>query len=86
MTALSEKPTYSYFANAGIYIFSNRLLRRLSRTERTDATDLIEQAMGEGLKVGYYPIKGVWIDIGSPADFKHAAELMKHHRSLTKRT
>ena len=82
--ALSEKPTYSHFANAGIYIFSNRLLRTLDPQTRTDATDLIERAMAEGLKVTYYPIKGVWIDIGSPADFRHATELMKHHRSMAR--
>lgn len=82
VTALSEKPTYSHFANAGIYIFSNRLLRTLDPNTRTDATDLIERAMEQGLKVTYYPIKGVWIDIGSPADFRHAGELMKHHRYM----
>lgn len=82
--ALSEKPTYSHLANAGIYIFSNRLLHTLDPQTRTDATDLIERAMERGMKVTYYPIKGVWIDIGSPADFKHAAELMRHHRSMVR--
>ena len=82
--ALEEKPTYSHFANAGIYIFSNRILNALSPEERTDATELIEAAISEGLTVTYYPINGTWIDIGSPADFRHAEELMKHHRSLTK--
>ena len=82
VTALSEKTTYSHLANAGIYIFSNRILRTLDPSARTDATDLIERAMETGRKVTYYPIKGVWIDIGSPADFKHAGELMRHHRSM----
>lgn len=81
--ALEEKPTYSHFANAGIYIFSNRVLNALVPGERTDATDLIEAAIGEGMKVIYYPVSDTWIDIGSPADFRHAEELMKHHRSLT---
>ncbi len=81
--ALEEKPTYSHFANAGIYIFSNRVLNALSPDERTDATDLIEAAIKEGMTVAYYPVNGTWIDIGSHADFRHAEELMKHHRSLT---
>lgn len=81
--AIEEKPTYSYLANAGIYIFSNRVLGALSPNERTDATDLIEAAINEGMNVNYYPINGTWIDIGSPADFSHAEEIMKHHRSLT---
>lgn len=84
VTALQEKPTYSHFANAGVYIFSNRVLNALNPDERTDATELIEAALNEGMRVTYYPIRGIWIDIGSPADFRHAQELMKHHRSLTK--
>lgn len=80
--SLEEKPTYSHFANAGIYMFSNAVLGALAPGERTDATDLIEAAIAEGLRVTYYPVSGTWIDIGSPADFRHAEELMKHHRSL----
>lgn len=82
VTALQEKPTYSHFANAGIYIFSNVVLNSLNPDERTDATTLIEAAMQQGMKVTYYPISGTWIDIGSPADFAHAQELMKHHRTI----
>lgn len=77
---LEEKPSYSYYANAGIYLFSNRLLRRLDSESRMDAPDLIGLAIAEGLKVTYYPINGTWIDIGSPADFAHARELMAHVR------
>lgn len=80
VTALSEKPTYSHFANAGIYIFSNRLLDSLPTDCRTDATDLIEKVIADGLKVVHFPLNGTWIDIGSPADFRHAEELMRHHR------
>ena len=78
--SLEEKPSYSYYANAGIYIFSNRLLRSLPSDERTDATDLIENAIAAGKRVTYFPINGTWIDIGSPADFRHAQELMRHIR------
>lgn len=78
VTALEEKPSYAYYANAGIYIISNKLLRALPSDQRTDATDLIEQAIARQLKVVYFPISGMWIDVGSPADFQHASELMKH--------
>lgn len=78
VTALEEKPSYAYYANAGIYIFSNDLLRSLSSNERTDATDLIERALTEGRTVSYFPINGTWIDVGTPVDFAHARELMRH--------
>lgn len=83
VAALDEKPTYAYYANAGIYMISNDLLASLPAGERTDATDLIERAIADGRRVGYYPISGVWIDIGSPTDFAHARELMRQHRLLT---
>ncbi len=81
---IEEKPSYSYYANAGIYIFSNRLLDTLPNDSRTDATDLIEQAIDKGMKVVYYPINGTWIDVGSPNDFKQAQDLMRHHNDLIK--
>ena len=79
VTNLQEKPSYSYYANAGIYIIANPLLRALKTDKRTDATDLIEAAIARRLKVTYFPISGTWIDIGSPTDFAHAKELMRHH-------
>lgn len=82
VTALKEKPSYSYYANAGIYIIANRLLNSLPAGERTDATDLIEQTIADGGRVSYFPLSGVWIDIGSPADFAHARELMRQHRLM----
>jgi len=80
--SLEEKPSYSYYANAGIYIFSNKLLRALNPEVRTDATDLIESAIADGKKVTYFLINGTWIDIGSPVDFRHAQELMTHVRLI----
>ena len=82
VTGLQEKPSYSYYANAGIYIMRNSVLRTLSPDTRTDATDLIEQTIARGGRVSYYPIKGTWIDVGSPTDFRQAAELMRHQKGF----
>lgn len=84
VTGIEEKPSYSYFANAGIYIFSNAVLSTLTSDTRTDATDLIEQVIAGGGKVTFYPINGTWIDIGSPVDFSHAQELMRHISNLNR--
>lgn len=77
---LEEKPSYSYFANAGIYLISNRLLSRLAPGERTDAPDFIEQAIADGASVTFFPISGTWIDIGSPTDYRRACEMMEKGR------
>lgn len=79
---IEEKPSYSYYANAGIYIFSPRALSLLACGEHCDATTLIERAIEAGYKVGHHTIKGTWIDVGSPVDFRQAAELMRHHNAM----
>lgn len=83
VTGIEEKPSYSYYANAGIYLISNNLLNRLTRGTRTDATDFIESAIAEGRRVVFFPVNGTWIDVGSPTDFRQAAEIMRHHRNMS---
>lgn len=83
VTGLEEKPTYSHYANAGIYIFDNDVLAQVPAGERTDATDLILQAIAEGRKVAYYTIRGTWIDVGTPADFRQAEDLLRHARNFS---
>lgn len=79
VTSLEEKPTYSLYANGGIYMISKAVAAMVPSDRRYDATDLIEDALARGLKVVYFPINGTWIDVGTPADFRHAADIMKYH-------
>lgn len=79
---LKEKPVYSYYANAGIYMIRNKLLADIEPGMRVDATDLVEKAIAKGCRVSYFPIKGLWMDVGTPADFRQASELMRRHREL----
>lgn len=83
VTGLEEKPNFSYYANAGIYIISRRAAGLIAPGERIDATDLISRAINRGLRVTFFPVNGTWIDVGSHADLNHARELMKHHRHLS---
>lgn len=73
---LAEKPTYNYFANAGVYILKRDLLCRLPKGEYTDAPDFVAGCLADGLDVRTFPVAGTWIDIGSPDDFRCADELM----------
>lgn len=79
--AIEEKPSYSYYANAGIYIFRDSILDAIPADRPTDAPDLIRAAIEAGSRVTYYIINGTWIDIGSPTDFTHATQLMRNLRS-----
>lgn len=79
---LVEKPTYNYFANAGVYIMKRSMLSRLAKGEYMDAPDFISNLIADGGEVGYYPIEGTWIDIGSPDDYRYAKELMSNPRNM----
>ncbi len=83
VTSIEEKPSYTHYANAGIYIIANRLLSSLPTDKRTDATDLVADAIAAGCKVVTHQVNGSWIDVGSPADFAQAKQMMKHHKNFT---
>lgn len=84
VNGLQEKPSYTYQANAGIYIIANDLISAIAPGTRIDAPELIEQAIAQGRTVTYFPINGTWIDIGSPADFRQAEQLMAHINDFTR--
>lgn len=73
---LTEKPTYNYFANAGIYMIRREAADLIARGEYMDATDLIDKLIHDGKRVSLFNLDGRWIDIGSPDDYRHACELM----------
>lgn len=75
---LIEKPTYNYYANAGIYLIKRSALNEIPDDTFFNATDLIEKLIGEGKKVIRFPLNGTWIDIGNPQEYQKANELVKH--------
>jgi len=77
---LIEKPTYNYYANAGIYLIKRTALDEIPEDTFFNATDLIEKLIAEGKKVIRFPLNGTWIDIGNPQEYKKANELVKHLR------
>lgn len=75
---LIEKPKYTYYANAGIYLIKRRALKEIPDETFFNATDLVEKLIAEGKKVIRYPLNGTWIDIGNPQEYQKANDLVKH--------
>ena len=75
---LIEKPTYNYYANAGIYLIKRHILDEIPEDTFFNATDLIEKLIAENKKVIRFPLNGTWIDIGNPQEYQKANELVKH--------
>lgn len=76
--SFKEKPTYTYYSNAGIYLLKRSLIDRIPKGEFHNATDLMEGLIAEGRKVGYYPLLGYWLDIGKHEDYRKAQEDIRH--------
>lgn len=75
---ITEKPSYHYYANAGIYLIKRSLLDLIPDNEFFDATDFIDLLIKNNKKVIRFPITGYWIDIGKPDDFKNVQEFARN--------
>lgn len=73
-----EKPTFTYYSNAGIYLIKRELLSKVPVETNYNATDFIQALIDAGKKVIRYPIVGYWIDIGKPEDYQKVLEIYKH--------
>lgn len=80
VVSFKEKPTYSYFSNGGIYLMKREVLDLIPAQSFYNATDLMEELIQRGKKVHSYPLRGYWLDIGKPEDYKKAQEDIKHLR------
>ncbi len=76
--SFKEKPTYTYYSNAGIYLIKKSHLSIIPKNSFYNATDLIEELIRQNKKVISYSILGYWLDIGRHDDYKKANEDIKH--------
>ena len=78
IVGLREKPIYTNYANAGIYILNTNVISKIPNNSFYNITDLMEQIIAEGQKLIHNPIVGYWIDIGQHQDYINAQEIVKH--------
>jgi NDP-sugar pyrophosphorylase family protein len=76
--SLKEKPTYTYYSNAGIYLIKRDVLKFIPKGEFYNTTDLIETLISNNKKVFSYPMLGYWLDIGNPEDYLKANNDIKN--------
>ena len=78
ITGLTEKPTYNYYANAGIYLIKREMLDLIPADTFFNATDLIELLISQKKRVVRFPIHGYWIDIGNKDEYAKAQDIVRH--------
>lgn len=72
VVSITEKPTYTYYSNAGIYIFKKKFIDLIPSNTHYNATDLIDKLLSLNLKVIKYEMTEYWLDIGKKNDFDKA--------------
>ena len=77
---LVEKPSFSFFVNAGIYLLEPSVHRYIPKGHHFDMTDLIQRLLEEQRPVASFPIVEYWIDIGQPGDYAQAQEDIENGR------
>lgn len=68
--SLQEKPEYTYYSNAGIYLLKRELISKIPKDEFVDVTDFLEMLIEKDYNVNYYPLFGYWQDVGRHEDFE----------------
>lgn len=77
VSSLKEKPEYTYFANAGIYLIKKELIDQIPKNKYLDITDFIEDQIARGRNIVSFPFWGYWLDIGKPEDFENAQKAIQ---------
>lgn len=78
LLGIDEKPTQSWFINAGIYVIEPRLLPRIPSDIFIDMPTLLLKEKERGETVSVCPICEKWIDIGREADYMIAQQMVSH--------
>lgn len=72
--SLDEKPTHSFFVNAGVYVIDSALLEFIPLNEYYDMTTFVNHLVDKKTNVSCFPIFEKWIDIGHVDDLNSARE------------
>lgn len=79
VVAFSEKPTYNYYSNGGIYLMKFALRQLLEKGIPFNATDMMDKLISyDNQKLVHYPLLNYWLDIGKHQDYVKAQEDIKH--------
>ena len=62
---LTEKPTYEFLTNTGLYVIEPEFLGQIPPNTFIHITDVIQNCIDKGMKVGAFPVdENAWLDMG----------------------
>lgn len=76
---INEKPEYHFLANTGLYVLEPKVLEVIPPDRVYHITQLLEEVMSRGMKVGVYPVsEEAWLDVGQWSEFKRTVEFFEN--------
>jgi NDP-sugar pyrophosphorylase family protein len=72
VTKLQEKPSLSFFINAGTYLLEPSACDHIPEGQPFDMTDLMQKLIEAGRRVVGFPIMEYWLDVGRHEDYQKA--------------
>lgn len=74
IVALKEKPSLTFFVNAGIYLLEPSACDYIPSDQHFNMTDLIQNLLERKMPVASFPIMEYWLDVGQHEDYRRAQE------------
>lgn len=75
LIAIEEKPTHSYFVNAGIYVLNPEIFNYLPKNNTFyDMPTLLLELVNKNQFVATFPIREYWLDVGSHDNLSQAID------------
>ena len=75
-----EKPTLDYVASTGVYAMNREVLNWISPNLPLGFDELMRGMIGRD-PVGAYPHYGIWLDLGTPAEYQRAERVFAESRA-----
>lgn len=79
VTAFKEKPVFNFLVNSGIYCLSPELIDKIPENQYFDMPDLIKEAIADNKRVGVFPLREEFHEIGHVQSYQKAEEFYKTH-------
>ena len=80
LASITEKPTYNFLVNTGLYITNRNVLELIPENTKLDIPELISAAQENQLCVGVFPVdEKSWIDVGQWEEYHKAINRLTSH-------
>lgn len=75
---IKEKPEFDFLANTGMYLMEKYVLKDIPENKFYNMTDLIEDYLVRGKRVGVYPVsEKSWLDMGQWAELQNMLQKLE---------